>query len=197
MSQGPRPDVAGEGAGSVHPTAVVEPGATVGAGSRIWHHAQVREGARIGMNCTLGKNAFIDTGVVVGDGCKIQNNACVYAGVVLEEEVFVGPGAVLTNDRYPRASSPDWEPVPTLVGRGASIGANATVVCGLVIGPWAMVAAGAVVTADIAPHELVAGSPARRTGWVCRCGGVLQRGPDPCPERACPSCGRTFQGSAP
>lgn len=180
----------------VHETASVEADATIRAASRIWHHAQVRDQAVVGANCTVGKGVFIDTGVIVGDGCKIQNYACLYAGVRLEAEVFVGPGAVFTNDRYPRANSPDWTPVPTIVRRGASIGANATVICGVEIGEWATVAAGAVVTKDVAAHELVAGSPARRVGWVCECGRVLQHVTGPCAPVICPSCARAFEGSA-
>jgi UDP-3-O-[3-hydroxymyristoyl] glucosamine N-acyltransferase len=130
MSQASGPEAHGGEVTFVHPTAIVEPGARVGAGSCIWHHAHVREGAQLGAHCIVGKNAFVDAGVVVGAGSKIQNNACLYAGAILEEEVFVGPGAVLTNDRFPRASSPEWQPLTTVVRQGASIGANATVVSG-------------------------------------------------------------------
>ena len=122
---------------------------------------------------------------------KIQNNVSVYAGVEIDDHVLVGPSAVFTNDRYPRATG-DWELVPTRVRRGASIGGNATVVCGVEIGEGAMVGAGAVVTRDVEPHELVAGNPARRLGWVCVCGGVLVHtaGPHPSPWR-CDRCGRS------
>lgn len=180
---------------SVHPTAIVEPGATLGAGTRVWHHAHVRSGASVGANCTLGKNVFVDAGVVIGDGTKVQNNVSVYAGVELAEDILVGPSAVFTNDRYPRAAAPAWTVVPTVVRRGATIGANATIVCGSVIGQWATVAAGAVVTSDVAAHELVAGNPARRMGWVCTCGQVLLRTDGGCPACTCPACGRDFAGA--
>lgn len=180
----------------VHETAIVEPDAIVGAGSMIWHHSHVRSGAVIGPGCTLGKNVFVDSGVVIGADVKIQNNVSVYRGVHLEDEVFVGPSAVFTNDRFPRASSPDWQVVETWVRRGASIGANATLVGGIEIGAWATVAAAAVVTRAVAPHELVAGNPARRLGWVCQCGRVLARTTDDIGAMACATCGERFGGSS-
>lgn len=179
----------------VHDTAVVEPGAQVGAGTKIWHHGHVRAGAVIGESCTLGKNVFVDAGAVVGDRCKIQNNVSVYRGVRLDDEVFVGPSAVFTNDRFPRAVGDDWEVVDTRVCQGASIGANATIVCGVGIGPWAVVGAGSVVTRDVEAHELVVGNPARRLGWVCRCGRVLARTTAGIPATTCAACGATFEGS--
>jgi acetyltransferase-like isoleucine patch superfamily enzyme len=127
------------------------------------------------MGCTIGKDVFVDAGATVGDRCKLQNGASVFSGVTLEDEVFVGPNAVFTNDLRPRAVSPSWQVVPTVVRTGASIGANATIVCGTEIGHFAMIAAGAVVTRDVAAHELVMGNPARRSGWVCRCGAVSSR----------------------
>jgi UDP-2-acetamido-3-amino-2,3-dideoxy-glucuronate N-acetyltransferase len=159
----------------IHETAVVEPDCEIGSGTAVWHHAHVRTGAVIGENCVLGKNVFIDAGAVIGNGVKIQNNVSVFHGVELEDFVFVGPSAVFTNDRYPRAQSVDWQVVPTLVKRGASIGANATIVCGITIGTYGTVAAGSVVTKSVESHELVAGSPARRLGWVCECGRVASR----------------------
>ena len=181
----------------VHETAVVEEDARCGPGTKVWHHAHVRSGAVIGESCTLGKNVFVDAGAVIGDRCKIQNNVSVYRGVRLDDEVFVGPSAVFTNDRFPRAMSDDWEVVDTWVRHGSSIGANATIVCGVVIGPWAAVGAGSVVTRDVAPHELVAGNPARRLGWVCRCGRVLARTSAGIPAATCTACGAAFPGSAP
>jgi UDP-2-acetamido-3-amino-2,3-dideoxy-glucuronate N-acetyltransferase len=169
----------------IHPTAVVEDGAEVGAGTRVWHFAHVRSGARIGERCALGKSVFVDSGVVIGAGCRIQNFVSIYSGVTLEEDVFVGPSAVFTNDRYPRASGGEWDRLPTLVRTGASIGANATVLCGLTIGELAVVGAGAVVTADVEPHRLVVGNPAKPVGWVCRCGRGVPGGPG----TACPACG--------
>jgi acetyltransferase-like isoleucine patch superfamily enzyme len=173
----------------VHPTATVEEGALVGRGTRIWHRAHVRDGCRIGVGCNIGFSVYVDSGVVVGAGCKIQNHVCLFRGVVLEDDVFVGPAVTFTNDLYPRASSPDWQVVPTLVRRGTSIGANATVRCGVELGCWSMVAAGAVVTADVPAHALVAGTPARLRGWVCRCGRPLAQLGEPVPGR-CSACGR-------
>lgn len=158
----------------VHETAVVEDGADVGPGTTVWHHTHVRTGATVGRDCTLGKNVYVDAGVTIGDRSKIQNNVSVYTGVTLGDEVFVGPSAVFTNDRVPRAVG-DWEVVPTRVHDGASIGANATVVCGVEIGRCAMVGAGAVVTRSVEDHQLVLGNPARPAGWVCTCGTVVSR----------------------
>lgn len=172
----------------VHPTAIVEEGAEIGRGSRVWHHAHVRAGARLGSECTVGKNVFIDAGVEIGDRVKIQNNVSIYRGVELEDEVFVGPSAVFTNDMYPRATSPDWKIVPTHVRRGASIGANATILAGADIGSWALVAAGAVVTRAVEANEIVAGNPARRVGWICECTKTVNRTPEDRGDTKCDSC---------
>ncbi len=169
-----------------HESAFVEPGAVIGEGTRIWHLAQVRSGCRIGENCNIGKNCYLDVGASIGSGVKIQNNVSVYSGVTLEDDVFVGPSAVFTNDYYPRAFDPDWKISETLVRRGASIGANATVVCGHTVGSFAMVGAGSVVTKDVLPHALVVGNPARRIGWVCRCGSRLDE------KGLCGACGKTY-----
>jgi len=171
----------------VAPSAVVEAGALVGDGTRIWDLTQVRTGARIGDDCVIGRNVFIDQGVVVGHRCKVQNNALLYAPAELGDGVFIGPAAVLTNDRYPRAVTPDggakgaadWAAAGVRVAEGASIGAGAVVVAGVRIGTWATVAAGAVVAADVAPFALVAGVPARRLRWVGRTGVPLVPGARP------------------
>lgn len=162
----------------IHPTADVSRAARVGARTRIWHHAQVREGAVIGDDCVIGKGVYIDRDVVVGRAVKVQNYASIYRGVRLGDGVFVGPHVTFTNDPYPRAVTPDgeplgeddWELVPTVVEAGASIGAGAVIRCGVTIGRWAMVGAGSVVTQDVAPHALVAGNPARQAGYACECG---------------------------
>lgn len=159
----------------IHETAVVEAGAQLGPGTRVWHHAHVRRGAVIGAGCNIGKNVYVDQGAVIGNGVKIQNNVSVYEGVTIEDDVFVGPSAVFTNDLHPRANPVEWQITPTLVRRGASIGANATIVCGNTVGTEAMVGSGAVVIGDLEPNELVVGNPARRIGWVCPCGAVSSR----------------------
>ena len=165
----------------VHPSAELEDGVTVGAGSAIWQRAQVRRGARIGTECVIGRDAFIDLNVESGNRVKIQNGALVYQGVTVEDGVFIGPGAILTNDRYPRAITPkgklvkadDWQITPIRLEHGSSIGAGAIVVAGCDVGRFAMVGAGAVVTRTVPGHALVAGSPAKRIGWVCACGDRL------------------------
>ena len=147
-----------------HPTAVVEEGAEIGEGTKIWHFAHVRSGAKIGRYCNIGKDVYIDVGVEIGDHVKIQNGVSVYRGVKLEDYVFVGPYAVFTNDKYPRAFSRDWQVIPTLVKKGASIGARAVILPGVTIGEGAIVAAGAVVTKDVPDRTVVAGVPARPIG---------------------------------
>lgn len=174
----------------IHPSALVEEGATIGPAAQLWHQVHVRRGAHIGARCILGKGAFVDVDVAVGDDCKIQNYACVYHGVTLGRGVFVGPHAVFANDKRPRAvgktfaqlTDADWEVGATIVDDGASIGANATILPGVRIGSWAMVAAGAVVTKDVASYSLVAGSPARHSGWLCPCGHKVTSG-------VCTDCG--------
>lgn len=159
----------------LHPTTEVEEGATIGEGTKIWHLGHIRNKAIVGRDCIIGRNVFIDAGVSVGDRVKIQNNVSVYAGVTIEDEVFVGPSTVFTNDLRPRAQNPDWTVTETLIRRGASIGANATIVCGVVVGEYSMIAAGSVVTRDVEPYQLVAGNPARHVGWVDKGGDVISR----------------------
>lgn len=173
----------------IHPSAILDPGCHIGEGTRIWHHVHVTGGARIGRDCMLGQGCFVAATVQLGDRCRVQNHVSLYDGVILEEEVFLGPSCVFTNVRYPRAHvSRKAELATTRVGRGATIGANATVVCGVTIGAYAMVGAGAVVTHSLPPHALAVGTPARRVGWVCRCGEPLrERG-----EVACPRCGACY-----
>ena len=162
----------------IHPTAEVSLQAEVGEGTRIWHQAQVREGARIGRDCIISKGVYIDFDVVIGNRVKIQNRASIYHGATLEDGVFIGPHACLTNDRIPRAITPsgelkvdaDWEVGRIVVKYGASVGAGAVVLPDVTIGRFAMVGAGAVVTRDVPDHGLVVGSPARLKGFVCRCG---------------------------
>ena len=170
----------------VHETAIVEEGANIGEGTRIWHHAHVRNGCSVGADCNIGKNCYIDENAVIGNRVKIQNNVSVYHGITIEDDVFVGPSAVFTNDRYPRAFSKDWKVVPTRICEGASIGANATIICGHTIGKYATVGSGSVVTKDVLPHALVVGNPARQIGWVCQCGVKLDE------NGKCPECGKDY-----
>lgn len=151
---------------SIHPSAEIEPDTEIGEGSRIWHFAHVRQGSRIGRDCVIGRNVFVDSGAVVGDRCKVQNNVSVYHGVTLEDEVFVGPSVVFTNDHNPRAVG-GWEIARTRVRHGASIGAGAVLVCGITVGRGALVGAGAVVTKDVPDWTMVLGNPARPAGQVC------------------------------
>jgi len=173
----------------VHETSVVDEGAQIGGGTRIWHFCHIQTGAVIGENCSLGQNVNISNNVKVGDGCKLQNNVSLYEGVELEDYVFCGPSCVFTNDLTPRAKYPKGRAgyKKTLVREGASIGANATVVCGHTVGRWALIGAGAVVTDDVPDHALMLGVPARRRGWVCECGAVLE------PSLVCGSCGRKYR----
>lgn len=151
----------------VHPSAEVDPAASIADGTQIWNWTKVREAASIGRDCRIGQGVYIDHGVVIGDACKIQNGVSVFAGVSLGNSVFVGPAATFTNDRVPRASSgDDWTIVPTVVEDDVSIGANATIVCGVTLGRACMVGAGSVVTADVPPFALVVGNPARIIDYV-------------------------------
>ena len=155
----------------VHESSYVDDGATIGSGTKIWHFSHVMPGAVIGARCNLGQNVVVMPGVRIGNNVKIQNNVSVYEGVVLEDDVFCGPSCVFTNVINPRSHvSRKAEYLPTLVQRGASIGANATVICGATIGEFAFIGAGAVVRGDVAPYALMLGVPARRAGWMCRCG---------------------------
>jgi acetyltransferase-like isoleucine patch superfamily enzyme len=183
----------------IHSTADVSALAAIGSGTSIWHHCQVRENVQIGQNCILGKDVYIDFDVVIGDNVKIQNGAYVYHGTVLESGVFVGPGAVFTNDRTPRAINPDgslkgnddWQVGQIRVCFGASIGAGAIILPNVTIGRFAMVGAGAIVTRDVSAHTLVIGNPARQLGYVCRCSARLVE--DTKGHFQCPQCDEHYQ----
>ncbi len=183
-------------------SADVDERATIGAGTSIWHLAQVREHAVVGAGCNVGRGVYIGPGVRVGDNVKLQNYALIYEPARLGDSVFVGPAAVLTNDEYPRSVTPDgrlktgddWHAVGVIVGEGASIGARAVCVAPVRIGRWAMVAAGAVVTRDVPDFALVVGVPARRIRWVGRAGAPLDAKGDG--RFACPQTGAEYVESA-
>lgn len=156
---------------SVHPSAIVDEGATIGAGSKVWHWTHVCSGAVLGERCSLGQNVYVANHVVLGNNVRVQNNVSIYDNVTLEDDVFCGPSMVFTNVLNPRAHiSRKDEYRSTLIRKGASIGANATVVCGTTIGRYAFIAAGAVVSKNVPDHALMVGVPARKAGWVCQCG---------------------------
>jgi len=163
----------------IHPSADVSAEAVIGDDTRIWSNVQVRPGARIGSNCTFGRNSFVDLDVTVGDNVKVQNNASLYEGLQVADGVFIGPHVIFTNDKLPRAITPDgklkttddWVLGRTSIAHGAAIGAHTVVVTGITIGRWAMVGSGSVVTKDVPDHALVVGNPARIIGYVSA-GGV-------------------------
>ena len=169
-----------------HETAVIDAGAQIGAGSKIWHFSHVMSGAVLGEGCKLGQNVFIASGVALGRNVKVQNNVSIYEGVTCEDDVFLGPSMVFTNVINPRSAVVrHGQYQRTRVGKGASIGANATIVCGNDIGPYAFIGAGAVVTKGVPPYALVAGNPARQIGWMSEYGHRLhfdENGQAVCPE---------------
>jgi UDP-2-acetamido-3-amino-2,3-dideoxy-glucuronate N-acetyltransferase len=162
---------------TIHPSAIVDAGAQLGEGTKVWHWVHVSGGARIGRNCVLGQNVFVGNDVVIGDNVRVQNNVSIYDAVTLEDDVFCGPSMVFTNVYNPRSHvSRKSDYRKTLVKRGASLGANATIVCGYTIGEYAFIGAGAVITGDVAAYALMVGVPAKRIGWMCQCGERLPDG---------------------
>lgn len=177
----------------VHPTAVVDAGAEIGKGSKVWHFSHIMGGVRIGEKCSLGQNVFVANRVVIGSNVKIQNNVSIYEGVTLEDDTFCGPSVVFTNVKNPRSAIPrntadDY--LKTRIRRGATLGANCTIICGVTVGENAFVAAGAVVTADVKPNALTAGVPAKQIGWMCVCGFRLEE--KPVRTLLCTECGKTY-----
>lgn len=178
----------------VHETAIVDPGAEIGEGTRVWHWVHVCGGARIGRGCSLGQNVFVGNRVVIGDNVKIQNNVSVYDDVTLEDDVFCGPSMVFTNVYNPRSAVPRKDEYrQTRVRRGATLGANCTIVCGVTIGRHAFVAAGAVVNKDVPDYALVAGVPARLIGWMSEHGERLELPLSGSGEAACPGDGGRYR----
>jgi UDP-2-acetamido-3-amino-2,3-dideoxy-glucuronate N-acetyltransferase len=178
---------------AVHASAIVDDGAVLGPGTRVWHFSHVCGGARIGAGCSLGQNVFVGNDVVIGDRVKIQNNVSVYDAVTLEDEVFCGPSMVFTNVYNPRSGFNRKDQYKrTLVRHGASIGANATIVCGVTVGAYAFIGAGAVVKRDVPDFALMAGVPARQIGWISRFGERLPLGLTGKGEATCPHTGEVY-----
>lgn len=178
---------------SIHQSAIVDDGATIGSGTRVWHFSHVCGGARIGSGCSLGQNVFVGNDVVIGDNVKIQNNVSVYDGVVIESDVFCGPSMVFTNVYNPRSAVPRKDEYrKTVIKRGATLGANTTIVCGTTIGEHAFVAAGAVVNRNVPNFALMAGVPARQIGWMSRHGERLDLPLDGTGEAVCQHTGERY-----
>ena len=171
-----------------HETAVIDPGALIGDGTRIWHFCHIMSGAVIGSNCTLGQNVFVGDKAIIGNNVKIQNNVSVYNSVEIDDDVFCGPSCVFTNVINPRASvDRKSEFLKTKVEKGVTIGANATIVCGITLGIFSFIGAGAVVTKDVLPYALMTGVPARQTGWVSQTGKILGD------DLLCPETGQQYK----
>jgi UDP-2-acetamido-3-amino-2,3-dideoxy-glucuronate N-acetyltransferase len=178
---------------TIHPTAIVDDGAQIGDGSRVWHWVHISGGARIGERCSFGQNVFVGNDVVIGNNVKVQNNVSIYDAVTLEDDVFCGPSMVFTNVYNPRSAvTRKDEYRKTVIRKGATLGANCTIVCGVSVGEYAFVAAGAVINRDVKPYALMAGVPAKQIGWMSRHG---ERLPLPVAGEAravCPHTGKTY-----
>jgi len=178
---------------TIHPTAIVDEGAVIGEGSRVWHWVHICGGARIGERCSFGQNVFVGNDVVIGNNVKVQNNVSIYDAVTLEDDVFCGPSMVFTNVYNPRSAvTRKDEYRRTLIRKGATLGANSTIVCGVTVGEFAFVAAGAVINRDVKPYALMAGVPAKQIGWMSENGERL-----PLPLKgekrfACPDTGQIY-----
>ncbi len=176
-----------------HESSYIDDGAQIGQGTKIWHFCHVMPGAIIGERCNLGQNVVVMQGSRLGNNVKVQNNVSIYEGVVLEDDVFCGPSCVFTNVVNPRSHvSRKAEYQRTLVRRGASIGANATILCGVTLGEYSFIGAGAVVRSDVPPFAIMVGVPARRVGWMCRCGVRLQLREG---RATCAACGTHYRES--
>lgn len=178
----------------VHPTAIVDEGAQIGEGTRVWHWVHICGGARIGKQCSLGQNVFVGNDVLIGNNVKIQNNVSIYDAITLEDDVFCGPSMVFTNVYNPRSAvNRKDEYRRTLVMRGATLGANCTIVCGTTIGKYAFIGAGAVVNRDVKPYALMVGVPARQVGWMSEYGERLALPVDGEGSAVCPHTGKTYR----
>ncbi len=176
----------------VHPTSIVDEGAIIGDGTKIWHFSHIMSGAIIGNNCNLGQNVVVSPKVMLGNNVRVQNNVSIYEGVTCEDDVFLGPGAVLTNVINPRSAiSRKHEFKPTLIKKGATIGANATIVCGNTINEYAFIGAGAVVTKDVPAYALIVGNPGKQAGWMSQYGHKLSF--DGNGKAICPESGTQYQ----
>ena len=178
---------------TIHPSAIVDEGAQIGEGSRVWHFVHVCGGARVGKNVSMGQNVFVGNKVTIGDNCKVQNNVSVYDNVHLEEGVFCGPSMVFTNVYNPRSLiERKSEYQDTLVKKGATLGANCTIVCGVTIGEYAFVGAGAVVNKDVPAYALMVGVPSRQIGWMSEFGEQLDLPVQGEGETTCPHTGSRY-----
>lgn len=179
---------------TIHPSAIVDDGAQIGEGSRVWHWVHICAGARIGCNCSLGQNVFVGNDVVIGNNVKVQNNVSVYDAVTLEDDVFCGPSMVFTNVYNPRSAVIRKDKYRhTLVRRGATLGANATIVCGVEVGQYAFVGAGAVVNHDVPDYALMVGVPARQIGWMSQHGERLDLPLTGDAQTVCPQTGKEYR----
>ena len=179
---------------TIHPSAIVDEGAVIGDGSRVWHFAHICGGARIGQRCSFGQNVFVGNDVTIGNNVKVQNNVSIYDAVHLEDDVFCGPSMVFTNVYNPRSAvTRKDEYRVTKVKRGATLGANCTIVCGVTIGEFSFVAAGAVVNRDVKPYALMAGVPARQIGWISEHGERLDLPLEGDASIKCSATGKTYK----
>ncbi len=179
---------------TIHPSAIVDIGARIGEGSRVWHWVHICGGARIGERCSFGQNVFVGNDVLIGNNVKVQNNVSIYDAVTLEDDVFCGPSMVFTNVYNPRSAvTRKDEYRRTLIKRGSTLGANSTVVCGVTVGEFAFVAAGAVINRDVKPYALMAGVPARQVGWMSRHGERLELPVHGSGSAVCPATGTRYE----
>jgi len=179
---------------TIHPSAIVDQGAQIGDGSRVWHFVHICGGARIGRGCSFGQNVFVGNDVTIGSNVKVQNNVSIYDAVHLEDDVFCGPSMVFTNVFNPRSAvTRKDEYRKTLIRKGATLGANSTIVCGVTVGEYAFVAAGAVINRDVRPYALMAGVPARQIGWMSLHGERLELPLEGDGEALCPATGTRYR----